>query len=267
MRFVLLIPVAVYCQDTSTIVTPIKASAQTRAVGNIQHLKEAKEADPNLITRETTLPQGALDSSLSCQDATTRTPLADQVYFIEEANRPGDFMPVFEDEHGTYIMNSKDLRAIEHVQKLVDIGIDSLKIEGRTKSHYYVARTAQAYRRAIDLAVAGEKFDRRLLIELEGLANRGYTSGFYQRHQSDETQNYLTGSSRSHQQEFAGEAILDAVTPDGWILVDVKNNFKVGDRLEFILPGKDNPELVLETMLDEKGQPISVSTWETVIKL
>ncbi|MGZ8095866.1 MAG: prephenate-dependent tRNA uridine(34) hydroxylase TrhP, partial [Methylosarcina sp.] len=72
-----------------------------------------------------------------------RHPLADNIYFLQEENRPGELMPVMEDEHGTYIMNSKDLRAIEHVQRLVEIGVDSLKIEGRTKSHYYVARTAQ----------------------------------------------------------------------------------------------------------------------------
>ncbi len=96
--------------------------------------------------------------------------------------RPDEPMPIEEDEHGTYILNSKDLRAIEYVQRLVKIGIDSLKIEGRTKTPYYVARTAQTYRRAIDDAVAGNPFDARLLDELEDLANRGYTAGFYQRH-------------------------------------------------------------------------------------
>ena len=91
-------------------------------------------------------------------------------------------MPIEEDEHGTYVMNSKDLRAIEHVKRLVDIGVDSLKIEGRTKSPYYVARTVQSYRHAIDDAVAGRELDPALLGQLEGLANRGYTSGFFQRH-------------------------------------------------------------------------------------
>ena len=91
-------------------------------------------------------------------------------------------MSIEEDEHGTYVMNSKDLRAIEHVQRLVEIGVDSLKIEGRTKSPYYVARTSQAYRAAIDDAVAGRALNPELLGQLEGLANRGYTSGFFQRH-------------------------------------------------------------------------------------
>ena len=100
-------------------------------------------------------------------------------------------MPIEEDEHGTYILNSKDLRAIEHVQRLVEIGVDSLKIEGRTKSPYYVARTCQVYRQAIDDAVAGRPFDPQLLGELDGLANRGYTDGFYQRHHDADYQNYL----------------------------------------------------------------------------
>ena len=91
---------------------------------------------------------------------------------------PGEFMPITEDEHGTYIMNSKDLRAVEHVERLVRIGIDSLKIEGRTKSHYYAARSAQVYRQAIDDAVAGHPFNPNLMAELEGLANRGYTRWF-----------------------------------------------------------------------------------------
>jgi putative protease len=102
----------------------------------------------------------------------------DQEILLEEKMRPGELMPIEEDEHGTYIMNSKDLRAIEHVHRLVEMGIDSLKIEGRTKSPYYVARTCQSYRQAIDDAVAGRPLDPKLLRELDGLANRGYTDGF-----------------------------------------------------------------------------------------
>lgn len=83
-----------------------------------------------------------------------------------------------EDEHGTYFMNSKDLRAVQHVDRLTKMGIASLKIEGRTKSYFYCARTAQIYRKAIDDALAGKPFDPSLMTQLEGLANRGYTEGF-----------------------------------------------------------------------------------------
>jgi len=130
---------------------------------------------------------------------------SDEVVLLEEGGRPGELMPMFEDEHGTYIMNSKDLRAIQHVQRLTEMGIDSLKIEGRTKSHYYTARTAQLYQQAINDAVAKRPFDMGLLSSLDGLANRGYTEGFYRRHVPEEYQNYEQGNSISTAQKFVGE--------------------------------------------------------------
>lgn len=163
-----------------------------------------------------------------------RHPLADKTYLIEEGSRPGELMPIIEDEHGTYIMNSKDLRAVEQVEKLVKIGVDSLKIEGRTKSLYYVARTAQVYRQAINDAVAGRPFDLGLLAELDGLANRGYTPGFLERHQTQDYQNYLDGHSKAKQSQYVGDVL--EVDADGWALVEVKNRFGVGDRIEVIHP-------------------------------
>jgi len=187
----------------------------------------------------------------------TRHPLADQVYLIEEQERPGQLMPIMEDEHGTYIMNSKDLRAVEHVERLVKIGVDSLKIEGRTKSLYYVARTAQVYRKAIDDAVASKPFDPSLLGELEGLANRGYTSGFYQRHSTHETQNYLRGHSESNRSQYVGDITgFDEV--NGMAEILVKNRFQVGDRLEIIHPD-GNQVVELSHMVDAKGQPVMIA--------
>lgn len=184
----------------------------------------------------------------------SRHPLADHIYFLEEAERPGELMPVMEDEHGTYIMNSKDLRAVEHVQRLVEIGIDCLKIEGRTKSYYYVARTAQVYRQAIDDAVAGHGFRPELLGILENLAHRGYTDGFYQRHHSHDYQNYMRGHSQSHRQQFVGEIThYDPAT--GLAEVLVKNKFTVGDRLEVISP-QGNHDIVLAHMEDTHGNAL-----------
>ncbi|QMT31340.1 MULTISPECIES: tRNA 5-hydroxyuridine modification protein YegQ [Alysiella] len=174
-----------------------------------------------------------------------RHPYADKVFLIEEANRPNELMPIMEDEHGTYIMNSKDLRAIEQVAKLAEIGVDSLKVEGRTKSVYYVARVAQAYRKAIDDAVAGKPFDYSLLAELEGLANRGYTSGFLERHQTQEYQNYLYGHSIAKQSQFVGQ--ITEIDAEGWATIDVKNKFSVGDTLEIIHPS-GNQLIVLDKM-------------------
>jgi len=190
-------------------------------------------------------------SNASCGGA-ERHPLADDIYFLEEEGRKGELLPVMEDENGTYIMNSKDLRAIEHVQRLVEIGIDCLKIEGRTKSHYYVARTAQTYRLAIDDALAGRAFQPELIGVLENLANRGYTDGFYQRHHTHEQQNYLSGYSKSHQQQFCGEIRgYDAET--GLATIDVKNKFSVGDTLELILP-EGNKNITVERMEGMYGQ-------------
>ncbi len=184
-----------------------------------------------------------------------RHPLADSVYLIEESKRPGELMPILEDEHGTYIMNSKDLRAVEHVGKLAEIGVDSLKVEGRTKSIYYVARVAQVYRRAIDDAASGRPFDPALLAELEGLANRGYTDGFYERHHTPEYQNYIRGHSESSRSLYVGDI---GKIESGMAEISVKNRFQVGDRLEIIHP-KGNRVVEVERMQSESGEEIAVA--------
>jgi putative protease len=191
-------------------------------------------------------------SSLSSCGSLPRHPLADKVYLIEERERPGELMPILEDEHGTYIMNSKDLRAVEHVARLAEIGVDSLKIEGRTKSLYYVARTSQAYRKAIDDAVQGRAFDLSLLSDLESLANRGDTDGFYQRHSTPEHQNYLRGHSESERQQYVGD-VVDYDAAKGLARIAVKNRFAVGDRLEIIHPA-GNREVVVESLLGLEGE-------------
>lgn len=185
--------------------------------------------------------------------AAPRHPLADRMYLIEEAKRPGEYMPISEDEHGTYIMNSRDLRAVQHIERLMHIGIDSFKIEGRTKSHYYVARTAQIYRQAISDAAAGRRFDPALYKSLENLANRGYTTGFYERHPNQAYQNYLDNSSAAAQR-FVGE-IIKYDTAQGMALIEVKNRFAVGDRIEVLRPG-GNLNLTLESMHDMHGHTI-----------
>ena len=179
-------------------------------------------------------------------------PVEDRIYLLQEEGRPGEYMPAYEDEHGTYIMNSKDLRAIQHVRQLIDIGVDCLKIEGRTKSHYYVARTAQAYRRAIDDALAGREFDMGLMDELEKLASRGYTEGFYRRHPPGEFQNYERGVSKGDYQQFVGE-VLDLDAASGMLTVSVNNRFALGDRLELMTP-QGNCEFTLTDMTSEGGE-------------
>lgn len=166
-----------------------------------------------------------------------------------------DMFAAYEDEHGTYIMNSKDLRAVQHVERLVNMGIRSLKIEGRTKSYFYCARTAQIYRQAIDDALAGKPFDNSLLTQLEGLAHRGYTEGFLRRHVHSEYQNYETGSSRACHQQYVGE-VLECC--GDYIKIAVKNRFMLGDSLELMTPN-GNIYFDLKEMRDKRGQSIDVA--------
>ena len=163
-----------------------------------------------------------------------------------------DMFAAEEDEHGTYFMNSKDLRAVQHVERLTQMGIHSLKIEGRTKSYFYCARTAQIYRKAIDDALAGKPFDPSLMTQLEGLANRGYTEGFLRRHVHSEYQNYENGSSSFDHQQYCGE-ILER--NGDYLKVDVKNRFVVGDVLE-LMTTSGNIIFKLTEILDKKGNPI-----------
>lgn len=180
---------------------------------------------------------------------------SDEVVLLEEQNRPGELMAMYEDEHGTYIMNSKDLRAVELVPELTAMGVHSLKIEGRTKSHYYVARTAQVYRQAIDDAIAGKPFDESLIGALDGLANRGYTEGFLRRHVHSDYQNYEYGASKTDQQQFVAE--VTDITDDR-LTLEIKNKLEVGDTIEVMTP-KGNLTYTLDQMWDKKGDPIEAA--------
>lgn len=207
--------------------------------------------------------QDGFESSSVQQFAPVTTP-SDQVVLLEEQNRKGELMAMFEDEHGTYIMNSKDLRAVELVPELVNLGVHSLKIEGRTKSHYYVARTAQVYRRAIDDAIAGKPFDQSLIAALDGLANRGYTEGFLRRHVHSSYQNYDFGASKTDQQQFVAE-VIDVT--QGKLTLEIKNKLSIGDTIEIMTP-KGNLTTILTELWDKKGNAIDAalgSGWQAQI--
>ncbi len=176
----------------------------------------------------------------------------DKVFLYTEPHRPDEQMTAFEDEHGTYFMNSKDLRAVQHVERLTQMGVHSLKIEGRTKSFYYCARTAQVYRKAIDDAAAGKPFDESLLNTLESLAHRGYTEGFLRRHNHDEYQNYDYGYSISERQQFVGE-FTGKRNDLGMAEVAVKNKFLLGDEVEMMTP-KGNVVFQINRMLNRKNE-------------
>lgn len=178
---------------------------------------------------------------------------------VQQAEHPGEQYPLEEDEHGSYLFNSRDLRAVAQVEKLIAIGVNSLKIEGRTKSPYYVGRTAQVYRQAMNAAAAGTAFDPNLLKELDGLANRGYTEGFLQRHTPQSMQNYEQGHSVG-QQQVVGEVTQIRQESAEFIIIniEVKNKFMLADKLLLMTPS-GNIHFTLMALTDQQDNPIQVA--------
>ncbi|MDP5254934.1 MULTISPECIES: tRNA 5-hydroxyuridine modification protein YegQ [unclassified Vibrio] len=217
------------------------------------NVEQAKEDDNGQIVEKFD-PKS--EQSIDVKDVTPTLGVgqpSDEVVLLSESHKPDEKMAAFEDEHGTYIMNSKDLRAIQHVERLTQMGVHSLKIEGRTKSFYYCARTAQVYRKAIDDAVAGKPFDTSLMTTLESLAHRGYTEGFLRRHTHDSYQNYDYGYSVSDSQQFVGE--FTGQRRGELAEVAVKNKFITGDSLELMTPS-GNVVFNLEHMENRKSETI-----------
>ncbi len=183
-------------------------------------------------------------------------PTEAKTYLFEQTpERPEEAHTIEEDEHGTYMFNSKDLRAIQHVEALTKMGIDCVKIEGRTKSDFYVARTAQLYRQAIDDAVAGRPFDWQLMDALEGLSLRGYTEGFYRRHVPEEYQSYKDRNESGLKQQVVAE-MLDYDTSRQRLTVSAKNQFQIGDEIEVMLP-TGNTRTVIDAIENLNGEAMS----------
>ena len=168
-------------------------------------------------------------------------------YYIREESRE-DEMPIEEDERGTYILNSKDMCLIDHLKELEEAGVSSLKIEGRMKSDYYVASVVNAYRRALD----GFKDYDVLHSELEKTSHRRYTTGFYF---GDKEKEYLEDSMPVQTYVFIAKVVGDA--KDGFVKVEMRNRFKVGDTLE-ILSADDNflKRIIIEKIINSKGEDI-----------
>ncbi len=177
--------------------------------------------------------------------------------YAEEKNRPNELMPFEEDENGSYLFNSKDLCALKHIENLMKIGVDSFKIEGRTKSAYYVARVVQVYQKAIDLILKGEKITDDLYYSLNLLSNRGYTDGFFARHSIQDYQNYERGYSLSHQAQYIGD-VLEYDENKKLMHILVKNHFEVGDKIECIHPN-GNIIKTIDFIQNEQGDYINVA--------
>lgn len=173
-------------------------------------------------------------------------------YSICEKSRNGEHYEIQEDNRGTYILNSKDLCMIEYIKELVDAGVTSFKIEGRMKSPYYVATVTNAYRRAIDDFNSGKSFDMSLKEELEKTSHRRYATGFYFGAKDKE---YIESSMPIQTHEFM--AIVKSDAKNGVAVIEQRNRFKVGDRLEVLSPNDTfNKIITIEKMADDKGVEI-----------
>lgn len=172
-------------------------------------------------------------------------------YTIHEKSRDNEEYPIYEDSRGTYILNSKDINMLAHIQELYDAGVTSLKIEGRMKSVYYVATVVNAYRRAIDM-LGTNKSVNSLLEELNKTSHRNYTTGFYYGSNNKEC---LESSTPVQTHEFMA-VVLDE-NKEGRVLIEQRNRFKVGDTLEVLSPTDTfNKQIEVTSMLNEKGEEV-----------
>ncbi|NLY78184.1 MAG: U32 family peptidase [Tissierellia bacterium] len=181
-------------------------------------------------------------------------------YNLVEEKRPGEFYPVFEDEKGTYIFNSKDLCMIEYIPQLVEAGIKSFKIEGRVKSSYYVATVLRSYRMAIDEYFKDKEkytFKQEWIEEIKKASFRDFTTGFYFDKPTEKDQVYGS-SSYIRNYDFVG-LVLDYDKETGLATVEQRNRMYVGDEIEVFGPGTDYFTQTIERMYDEEGNGIDVA--------
>lgn len=175
-------------------------------------------------------------------------------YSIVEETRPGEYMPVYENERGTYIFNSKDLCMIEHIAELLEAGIDSLKIEGRMKTALYVATVARTYRKAIDdYQKDPELYKKNMPWYLEQISNctyRQFTTGFFFGKPDETTQIY---DSNTYVKEYTYLGIIGEER-EGTYRIEQRNKFSVGEKIEVMKPNGDNVEVTVKRILTEDGE-------------
>jgi putative protease len=168
-------------------------------------------------------------------------------YALVEEKRPGEYFPVYEDEKGTYILNSRDMCTIDHLQQLQQAGIDCIKIEGRAKSAYYAAIVTGAYRHAIDDVAAGRPIDPVWRDEVEHVSHRSYSTGFYFGFPGQYTEN------SRYIREWQVCAIVESCDESGLALCSLRNKFSQGDELELVGPDTRPLPFTAQTMTDLDG--------------
>ena len=181
-------------------------------------------------------------------------------YALVEEKRPGEYMPVFENERGTFIYNSKDLCMIERIPEIIESGITSLKIEGRVKNELYVATVVKAYRREIDAYYKDKKnykFNPENLEELKKISYRGYTTGFFDEKPKGTEQVYTSSTYIQNYQTTAVVKAFDKKTKT--VTLEQRNRFFVGDEIEFLMPNGENRSFKITEMTDADGNSIDVA--------
>ena len=171
-------------------------------------------------------------------------------YALMEEKRPGEYFPVYEDEKGTYILNSRDMCMIDHLQDLMDAGVDCIKIEGRAKSAYYAAIVTGAYRHVIDDIYAGREIDKVWRDEVDHVSHRIYSTGFYY----GEPGQYVLNS--RYIREWQIVARVDSCDESGLAVCSLNNKFKVGDQLEVVGPDLRPFSITAENIHDAEGDPL-----------
>lgn len=176
-------------------------------------------------------------------------------YALVEEKRPGEYLPVYENERGTYIFNSRDLCMIEHIPELMESGIDSFKIEGRMKTALYVATVARTYRRAIDdYKQSPELYQEHLPWYLDQISNctyRQFTTGFFFGRPTDEAQIY---DNNTYVKEYTYLGIVGERTKEGLYRIEQRNKFSVGEEIEVMKPDGENRTVTVRRIVDEQGQ-------------
>jgi len=172
-------------------------------------------------------------------------------YTLMEEKRPGEYFPVFEDEKGTYILNSRDMCTIDHLQELTDAGIDCIKIEGRAKSAYYAAIVTGAYRHAIDDLAAGNPIDPVWRDEVDKVSHRIYSTGFYFGHPGQYTEN------SRYIREYQVAAIVESCSENGLALCSLRNKFAAGEILEAVGPDLRPFPFAVPVMEDMDGNALN----------
>ncbi len=176
-------------------------------------------------------------------------------YALVEEKRPGEYLPVYENERGTYIFNSRDLCMIEHIPELMESGIDSFKIEGRMKTALYVATVARTYRRAIDdYKQSPELYQEHLPWYLDQISNctyRQFTTGFFFGRPTDEAQIY---ENNTYVKEYTYLGIVGERTKEGLYRIKQRNKFSVGEEIEVMKPDGENRTVTVRRIVDEQGQ-------------